>query len=124
MNQNRFIMCAIDKIYSNEMGISFFWKRETKVPTPRIQLVFRDIGFLLTLNELKDFSDSCTATIQTQCCSQCHDPQNCRSLLLRTPSNIIDLAVSREEVYQILELINGTIMRVEIKTWGNNLSLN
>ncbi len=117
-------MSAIDKIYSNEMGISFFWKRETAVSIPKIQLVFRDIGFLLSLGELKDFSDCCATTIQSQCCSQCKDSQNCRSLLLRTPSDIIDLAVSKEEVYQIQELINGTILRIELKSWVKNLSLN
>ncbi len=117
-------MNPIDKIYSNQVGISFFWKRETKVTMPRVQLVFRDIGFLLTLNELKDFSDSCISTKETQCCNECMDTQNCRSLLLRTPSEKIDLAVNREELDQIHELINGTIFRVELKNWVKNVSLN
>ncbi|GAA4273678.1 hypothetical protein U6A24_18090 [Aquimarina gracilis] len=117
-------MNPIDKIYSNQVGISFFWKRETKVTMPRVQLVFRDIGFLLTLNELKDFSDSCISTKETQCCNECMDAQNCRSLLLRTPSEKIDLAVNREELDQIHELINGTIFRVELKSWIKNLGLN
>ncbi len=117
-------MNPIDKIYSNQVGISFFWKRETNVPMPRVQLVFRDIGFLLTLNELKDFSNACIDTKQTQCCSDCMNAQNCRSLLLRTPSEKIDLAVNREELDQIHELINGTIFRVELKNWVKNLSLN
>ncbi len=120
----KFIMNAIDKIYSNEMGISFFWKKEMHTSMPRVQLVFRDIGFLLTLNELKDFSDSCTTTIQSACCSECKDPQHCKSLLLRTPSDKIDLAVNREEIHQIQELINGTIFRIELKLWVKNLSLN
>jgi hypothetical protein len=117
-------MNAIDKIYSNELGISFFWKQEKHISTPKVQLVFRDIGFLLTLNELKDFSNSCTTTIESQCCSQCKNSQQCRSLLLRTPSDKIDLAVSREEVHQIQELIKGTIFRVELQDWVKNLSLN
>lgn len=117
-------MNAIDKIYSNEMGISFFWKKETNTSSPKVQLVFRDIGFLLTLNELKDFSNSCTATIQTQCCHACKDSGHCRSLLLRTPSEKIDLAVNREEIHQIQELINGTIFKIELKEWIKTLSLN
>ncbi|MBQ4819902.1 hypothetical protein [Aquimarina sp. MMG016] len=117
-------MNAIDKIYSNQMGISFFWKKEEKISMPKVQLVFRDIGFLLTLNELKDFSDSCTITKESQCCGQCTTPQNCRSLLLRTPSDKIDIAVNLDELQQIHELINGTIFRVELKNWIKNVSLN
>ncbi|WP_103069224.1 hypothetical protein [Aquimarina sediminis] len=117
-------MNAIDKIYSNELGISFFWKQEKQNPISKVQLVFRDIGFLLTLNELKDFSNSCTVTIESQCCNQCNSPQQCRTLLLRTPSDKIDLAVNRDELHQIQELINGTIYRVELQDWFKNLPLN
>lgn len=117
-------MNSIDKIYSNTLGISFFWKKEQYQPTPKIQLVFRDIGFLLTLNELKDFSNSCLITKQNQCCDHCKDPINCRSLLLRTPSEKIDLAVSRDELQQIEELINGTIFRVELQYWIKHVSAN
>ncbi len=117
-------MNAIDKIYSNTFGISFFWKKDTHNIMTKVQLVFRDIGFLLTLSELKDFSDSCAVTIQSQCCADCKDPQHCRSLLLRTPSDKIDLAVSRHELDQIQELINETIFKVELKNWIQNLCLN
>ncbi len=117
-------MNAIDKIYSNKVGISFFWKRETQDIMPKVQLVFRDIGFLLNLSELKDFSDSCTETLQSQCCADCKDPKNCRSLLLKTPSDKIDLAVSKDELYQIQELINETILKVEVQNWVKDLCLN
>ncbi|WP_298319866.1 hypothetical protein [uncultured Aquimarina sp.] len=118
-------MSAIDKIYSNKVGISFFWKKQQQlVTTPKIQLVFRDIGFLLTLNELKDFSDACKITEQSQCCAQCVDHQNCRSLLLRTPSEKIDLAISKDELEQVQELINGTIFRIELQHWVTNSGLN
>lgn len=117
-------MNAIDKIYSNKLGISFFWKKETHSTVPKIQLIFRDIGFTLTLNELKDFSYSCQFSKQSQCCEQCHDPATCRSLLLRTPSEKIDIAVSMPELEQIEELINGTIFRIELKRWVMQSSLN
>lgn len=117
-------MSAIEKIYSNELGISFFWKKDKHISTPKIQLVFRDIGFLLSLHELKDFSDSCSAAINSNCCSQCKSSQNCRSLLLRTPSDKIDLAVNRKELHQIRELINSTIYRVELKYWIKDMCLN
>ncbi len=117
-------MNTIDRIYSNTFGISFFWKKDTDVAIPKIQLVFRDIGFLLTLNELKDFSNSCSIAIASQCCDQCINYTNCKSLLLRTPSEKIDLAVNKNELDQIQELINGTIFRLELKDWVKNTSLN
>ncbi|MEW7289723.1 hypothetical protein [Aquimarina sp. 2304DJ70-9] len=117
-------MNAIDKIYSNKVGISFFWKREMRDAIPKVQLVFRDIGFLLNLSELKDFSDFCAITMQSQCCADCKDPKNCRSLLLRTPSDKIDLAVSKDELDQIQELINETILKVELQNWIKGLCLN
>jgi len=91
---------------------------------PKIQLVFKDIGFLLTINELKDFSDACSIAEQSQCCDSCIEQQNCASLLLRTPSDKIDLAVSREELEQVQELINETIFRIELQNWVKTISLN
>ncbi len=117
-------MNAIDKIYSNEVGISFFWKKEVNACKPRVQLVFRDIGFLLTLHELKHFSELCAIAIQSQYCNACKNVQNCRSLLLRTPSEKIDIAVSISELTQIEELINTTIFKVELKNWIKNINLN
>jgi len=113
-------MNTIDRIYSNEIGISFFWKKNREIPLPKIQLVFRDIGFLLTLNELKDFSSSCNVTRESQCINNA----GCRSLLLRTPSDKIDLAVNKTELIQIQELINGTIFRIELQRWVKNVGLN
>ncbi|WP_108804743.1 MULTISPECIES: hypothetical protein [unclassified Aquimarina] len=115
-------MSAIDRIYSNKIGISFFWRKQKSGDSPKIQLVFRDIGFLLTLNELKDFSESCRLTEQSQCCNQCN--HHCRSLLLRTPSDKIDLAISKDELEQIQELINGTVFRVELQKWVTNIGRN
>ncbi|GAA3518988.1 hypothetical protein GCM10022393_36440 [Aquimarina addita] len=117
-------MDAINKIYSNEVGISFFWKKEEHMETRRVQMVFRDIGFLLTLHELKEFSKGCTNAKASYNCNQCADHQHCRSLLLRTPSEKIDLAVSIDELDQLQELINTTVFRVSLKNWVQNLCLN
>ncbi len=117
-------MNAIDRIYSNEVGISFFWKKENNTMLPKIQVVFKDTGFLLTVNELKDFSEACRIAKETQCCGQCSMHKTCRSLLLRTPSDKIDIAVSKEELEQIHELITGTIFKLELKHWIMSSSLN
>ena len=117
-------MSAIDRIYSNDVGISFFWRKGQATITPKIQLVFRDIGFLLTLYELKDFSEACRITIESQCCNSCSDHKNCRSLLLRTPSEKIDLAVGKEELALFHELIQATIFKIELQNWIEISSLN
>jgi len=44
--------------------------------------------------------------------------------LLRTPSEKIDLAISKDELEQVQELINGTIFRVELQHWVTNSGLN
>ncbi|MEW7277565.1 hypothetical protein ABW636_03115 [Aquimarina sp. 2201CG1-2-11] len=117
-------MNDIDKIYSNKIGISFFWKQEKEKTERKVQVVFKEIGFLLTVNELKDFSEFCIHTIKSQCCNLCPRMQHCKSLLLRTPSDKIDLAVSKNELFQIHELLNATIFKVELATWVKNISLN
>ncbi|WP_459210122.1 hypothetical protein [Aquimarina rhabdastrellae] len=117
-------MSAIDKIYANDFGISFYWRKKDKDTKDKIQLIFRDTGFLLTVNELKDFAKSCAYTMTSIQCSNCQHIDTCRSLLLRTPSEKIDLAVNRTELYQINELIKGTIFNVELKYWLNNLCAN
>lgn len=117
-------MSSINRIYNNEIGISFFWKKRTITSIPKIQLVFRDTGFLLSLNELKDFSSFCSETRKTQACAQCKNVQTCRSLLLKTPSNKIDLAVSLFELEQLQDLINTTIFKVEQQYWLRDWGLN
>jgi len=120
-------MSSFTKIYHNTIGISFYWKKkDPSTSTPKIQLVFRDIGFLLTLEELKDFSHACAITTESQVtgCPQCKTANSCRTLLLRTPSSKIDLAVSPDELIHISELINRTIFKVELNDWITMLSFN
>lgn len=117
-------MSGIQKIYSNALGISFFWKKHNNYPSARVQLVFRDIGFLLTLDELKTFSNACASSKESYHCDGCPDPANCRTLLLRTPSENVDIAVSIDELLQIEELINTTIFKMELKQWVTHLNLN
>ncbi len=117
-------MSSIDKIYANDFGISFYWRKKGNVAENKVQLIFRDTGFLLTLSELKDFSKSCAATLTSINCKDCIYKSSCKSLLLRTPSEKIDLAVNHNELLQINELIKGTIFNVELKHWIKNLCAN
>ncbi len=118
------MMNAIDQIYSNEIGISFYWKELKATSLPKVQLVFRDMGFLLTLNELKDFMTACCITKASDCYRQCPYQHSCRSLLLRTPSEKIDIAVSKDELEEIYELIKGTVFKIELAQWSQFSGLN
>ena len=119
-------MSAIEKIYANDIGISFFWKNQTNqsFDNRKVQIIFRDTGFLLNLDELKMFSKHCAQAIATNNCTNCQHHKNCRNLLLRTPSDKIDLAVSSVELEQIKTLLNETIFKVELKQWLGSICLN
>lgn len=119
-------MNTIEKIYANDIGISFFWKNQTNqsLDNRKVQVIFRDTGFLLNLDELRMFSEHCVQASKTNSCANCQHHKNCRNLLLRTPSDKIDLAVSSVELAQIKSLLNQTILKVELKHWLESFCLN
>ncbi len=103
-------------IYQNEFAIAFY------LPTPNnsnlaAQLVFRDMGFYLTLDDLKKFSYQTADSLYKRKCANCPHQDNCRSLLLRTPSSKMDLAVSHNELCLLRELLDHTILRVEAQNY-------
>jgi len=49
-------MKEIDLIYHNQFGVTFRWKPSTIEDSGKVQLVFRDMGMLLTRRELQYFS--------------------------------------------------------------------
>ncbi|MDR6299731.1 DUF6686 family protein [Mesonia maritima] len=103
-------------IYRNNFGLAFFWKNKRD----KIQVVFRNTGFYLSLQELKDFQNNVLETVNQQCCANCKTSRKCRSLLLKTPSRKIDLAVNREELEEINELLGGTIFKLEKRNYLKN----
>ncbi|WP_121666034.1 DUF6686 family protein [Mesonia aquimarina] len=106
-------------IYRNNFGLAFFWKNKGD----KIQVVFRNTGFYLNLEELRIFQQHVLETTNQQCCENCRTSRKCRSLLLRTPSEKIELAVNSEELEDINELLGGTIFKLEqheyLKTCAN-----
>lgn len=109
-------MKYIDIIYRSDYGIAFYWKEKRESGGKLAQIVFREMGFYLTLDEIKSFAYSVQYGLQQPCCEQC-DTRNCRSLLLKTPSSKVDLAVSREELFQIQDLLDKTIIRMETQQY-------
>lgn len=108
-------MKEINKIYHNEVGIGFYWKKEEDSPQKKIQLVFRDTGFYLTFSQLKEFSSIIENTVKNNACSHCPHNNNCRSTLLKTPAAFIELAVNKNELYGLLDLVKGVLFKIEMQ---------
>ncbi|SHI82766.1 hypothetical protein SAMN04488096_1052 [Mesonia phycicola] len=103
-------------IFRNEFGIAFYWKSKKD----KIQIVFRDTGFILNLEEIKSFQKNVLNVQAEKCCSKCNYTRSCKNLLLKTPSSKIDLAVSLDELGEINELLGATIFKLEMKNYVNN----
>lgn len=108
-------MKDINAIYYNEFGIAFHWKKETKKYRSKIQVVFRDTGFLFTKNELIRFAEHIKNTMNSNSvCSCCTQKDSCRAMLLETPVPQVSLAVSAKELTAINDLIEGTIFQLNV----------
>lgn len=106
-------MEEIDIIHKTDFGISFFWK----LKKDKLQVIFRDMGFYLSLEELKTFQKNVIEAVEQGCCSQCQTPKDCKSILLKTPSSKIELAVSKAELNKINTLLGATLFRLELKQY-------
>lgn len=113
-------MDEIHIIYRNDFGIAFYWKGKEE----KIQLIFRDTGFYLSLKELRVFLNYALTTSQNSCCEHCNSTHECRQLLLKTPSKKIDLAVNYEELNQIGDLLGNTIFNIDLYHYVNHISSN
>lgn len=113
-------MDSIYRIYTNDIGISFQWKQTSKLT----QVIFRDTGFHLTIEEIEIFIDKiCDAKLQTPC-SSCEASLGCRSLLLQTPSNKVSMAVSKTELSQIEDLFRGTLFQLRMNNYLQDICKN
>tara|TARA_R110002049_G_scaffold181169_1_gene348226 strand:+ start:14028 stop:14387 length:360 start_codon:yes stop_codon:yes gene_type:complete len=108
-------MNDINAIYYNDFGIAFQWKKESLKHQKKIQVVFRDTGFLLTKKELVRFSKHIQCTMsENYICDCCAQKESCRALLLETPVQQVSLAVSKKELTAIKDLIEGTIFQLNL----------
>ncbi|WP_452598644.1 DUF6686 family protein [Pontimicrobium sp. MEBiC01747] len=110
----------ITKIYHNAFGIAFQWKH-TSSKQGKIQIVFRNMGFYLTPNEIRAFYKHVTEAQEPKNCSCCSVECNARTILLRTPSTKIDLAVNKQELADVHDLIKGTLFQLDLNNYLNNI---
>ncbi|WP_298417679.1 hypothetical protein [uncultured Kordia sp.] len=114
-------MSDIHRIYHNDIGISFQWKQDIKKNNPKFQVIFRDTGFYLTIEEIENFSKFAKQAVNRGCCKDCKAKNNCRSILLKTPATTVDLAVSEQELKTISDLIEGTLFQIKLNEYLKNI---
>ena len=118
-------MDDVQVIYHNNFGIAFRWKESVQRKNMgRIQLVFRDMGFYLLEDEVKDFSRNISAAKPKKACSKCKNPGECRSILLKSPLQKMDFVVSEKELGEIADLIEGTLFHLELDSYLKDISKN
>lgn len=108
----------IVKIYHNKIGICFKWLTPDFDSSGRIQVVFRDMGFYLTEEEIRQFAKQIIISKnyrQSRC--SCHRKKDCKNILLDTPASSVSLAVSITELNQLEDLLQGTLFWLELDNY-------
>ncbi len=118
-------MKDIKQVYHNDFGISYYWKKDQALLTDRVQLVFKEMGFYFTIEEIKYFCQLVQwSRAEKSCCRTCDQNDSCHKFLLKTPYETVDLAVSMYELQCIDDLLRGTLFTIElnlfIETVGRN----
>ncbi len=106
-------MDTIYKIYENNIGIAFKWTKGAFLT----QVIFRDIGFHISKEEIETFIEEIKISRSKANCIDCHLGKNCRSLLLKTPSNQVSVAVSLNELVDIEDLLRGVLFQLKINEY-------
>lgn len=112
-------------IYHNKFGIAFQWKHDfEKKKRNRIQMVFRDLGFYLTVDEIDDFRKAIEVAKVCKDCKCCKSATNERFILVKTPSDKVDMAVSENELKQMEDLFDGTLFQLRLDSYLEQLCKN
>ncbi|CAA0157323.1 DUF6686 family protein [Tenacibaculum maritimum] len=112
----------INRVYNNEIGISFFWRDRNY--SEKVQIIFKDIGFHLTTQEIEYFNKYILEAKLQERCSTCEAGRFCRSILLKTPSGKVSMAVSLNELELIEDLLSGTLFQLNLSDYLKDLCKN
>lgn len=117
-------MDDVDLIYHNSLGVAFRWKKSMpNTDSRRVQMVFKDMGFYLLPEEIQYFSHN-IQTAKYHNCGNCGSHKTCRNILLRSPLEKMDFAVSAQELEQISDLIEGTLFKLNLEDYLNGYGRN
>jgi len=115
----------ISTIYYNDFGVAFQWQKHAAFDSKKIQLVFRNTGFYLTLKELIQFSTCVEMAIESPLlCLDCNDVHSCKSLLLKTPFEQVNFVMSFAELNSVNDLIKGTFFQLKLDKFLENQFIN
>ncbi|MDN3596037.1 DUF6686 family protein [Zunongwangia endophytica] len=117
----------VDIIYHNNTGISFKWKSGiANAGEKRIQLVFKDMGFYLSPEEVNVFSKNIRVAKNNKTnCKQCPHSELCeRKILLKSPLKKMDFVVNAFELNEICDLVEGTIFKMKLHNYVELVSRN
>ncbi|WP_461304513.1 hypothetical protein [Aureisphaera sp.] len=117
-------MQEIDPIYKNDFGLGFHWKKSGTTLDNRVQIIFRDIGFYLKKEEVLHFSKQVDEVRKQGHCRASCKANCCRSLLLKTPSKLVDLAISPTELEAVDDLLKGILFHLNLREYLRTVSLN
>ena len=106
-------MDDINTFYYNDFGIAFQWKRSAAKHLKKIQLVFRNTGLLLSLDELIKFLNNIeNALTRPTRCIHCEDYKLCKSILVEAPNPQTSFAMSFNELQKLKDLVKGTLFQL------------
>ncbi|MBS7256481.1 hypothetical protein [Flavobacterium branchiicola] len=111
-------MKDIEQIYRNDFGISFYWKDGNEIVSDKIQLLFKQMGFYFSVQELNEFHNL------IEDCVTDHNDYNTISVkravdkfLLKTPYVALDLEISPSELNSIKDLVDGSLFRLHLNEY-------
>ena len=104
---------SVFKIYNTKAGISFQWRKNAELT----QVIFRDTGFHLSVNEIEIFLEQVLVSRTKQPCTCCRLGADCRSMLLQTPFSKVTMAISLNELDEIEDLLRGTLFQLELNRY-------
>lgn len=110
-------MQQLVNVYKNDFGLGFFWKKDQLILNDRIQIVFRDMGFYLTKEEIISFLNHVENAKKAPTCQSCTTQKCCKSILLKTPASKIDLAINGEELIFIEDLLRGILFHLSLQEY-------
>ena len=107
---NKIVIPTKEESHNLNNLMRFLLRRNDKV-----QLVFREMGFYFTQQELQLFKRCIEDSyFQNKCCEDCELKNKCHKFLLKTPCSQIDLAVSMEELDAVKDLVEGTLFKINL----------
>ncbi|MEC5165869.1 hypothetical protein RCH18_001602 [Flavobacterium sp. PL11] len=118
-------MEQIKQLHYNDIGTSFYWRKDGLILYDRVQLIFRKTGFYFSKEELQFFSNCIEESfLLNKDCATCDLKKYCHQFLLKTPFLQIDLAVTMHELDQAKDLIEGTLFKIKLDEYLFGVGMN